>query len=104
MTSFADLGWLLGDAMLVASELVTNAVRHSLCTEDDLLTVCITRDGGLRISVLDPGESGRSDEIAERPIELRGLGLKVVDQLTTRWGSEQRADGYKVWADFQLPA
>jgi two-component sensor histidine kinase len=99
-----DLGWVLGDAMLVASELVTNAVRHSLCTEDELLSVTISRDGRLRISVLDPGGSGKSAEIADRPLELGGLGLKVVEQLATDWGSERYVDGYRVWAELELPA
>jgi signal transduction histidine kinase len=58
MRSLPRLGGALPDAMLVASELVTNAIRHSLCTEDEFLAVRITRDGRLRISVLDPGASG----------------------------------------------
>jgi anti-sigma regulatory factor (Ser/Thr protein kinase) len=99
-----DLGWVLGDAMLVASELVTNAVRHSLCTEDELLSVTISRDGRLRISVLDPGGSGKSAEIADRPLELGGLGLKVVEQLATDWGAERRGDGYRVWAELEVPS
>lgn len=97
-----SLGWTVGDAMLVASELVTNAVRHSLCTENDILRVRITRDGRLRISVLDPGGSGDSAEIAERPIERGGLGLKVVEQLAASWGTERRIDGYRVWAELEL--
>src|SRR5690348_10636479 len=58
------------DAFLIASELVTNAVLHSLCRADDFLEVCITWDGWLRISVLDPGASGGAAEIAERPVGL----------------------------------
>ncbi|HUA03103.1 MAG TPA: ATP-binding protein [Solirubrobacteraceae bacterium] len=103
MQSLPGLGWVLGDAMLVASELVTNAVRHSLCTEDELLRVLVTRDGRLRISVLDPGASGRSAEIADRPIDLGGLGLKVVEQLSSMWGTERRDDGYQVWAELEIP-
>jgi two-component sensor histidine kinase len=102
MTRLSDLGWVLGDAILVASELVTNAVRHSLCTEDESLNVCISRDGRLRISVLDPGRSGRHAEIADRPVDIGGLGLKVVDQLATAWGAERRDDGYQVWAELEL--
>lgn len=104
MRSLSGLGWVLGDAMLVASELVTNAVQHSLCTEDELLRVHITRDGRLRISVLDPGASGGSAEIAERPIELGGLGLKVVERLSAAWGTERRDDGYRVWAELEIPS
>ena len=102
MTGLSDLGWVLGDAMLVASELVTNAVRHSHCTEHEFLNVCITRDGRLRITVLDPGGSGRDAQIVDRPVELGGLGLKVVEQLATTWGTERRDDGYRVWAELEL--
>jgi serine/threonine-protein kinase RsbW len=104
IASVPDLGWVLGDAMLVASELVTNAVRHSLCGENELLTVSISRDGRLRISVLDPGGSGKEAKIADRPLDMGGLGLKVVEQLAASWGSERRVDGYRVWAELELPA
>jgi len=89
--------------MLVASELVTNAVCHSLCTQDEFLGVRITRDGRLRIAVHDPGASGQSAEIADRPIELGGMGLKMVEQLAATWGTERRDDGYRVWAELELP-
>jgi anti-sigma regulatory factor (Ser/Thr protein kinase) len=102
MTRLSELGGVLGDATLIASELVTNAVRHSRCTEDEYLSVVITRDGRLRISVLDPGRSGRDAEIADRPIELGGLGLKVVEQLATAWGAERHDEGYSVWAELDL--
>ena len=98
-----DLDGARDDAMLVASELVTNAVRHSRCTEEESLTVRIARDGRLRIAVIDPGASGQSAEIAERPVELGGLGLKVVEQLAAAWGTERRDDGYRVWAELELP-
>jgi two-component sensor histidine kinase len=93
---------MLGDVMLVASELVTNAVRHSLCSEDEFLTLTVTRDGSARIWVLDPGRSGGAAKVAERPVELGGLGLKLVEALTIRWGSERHEDGYAVWAELPL--
>jgi anti-sigma regulatory factor (Ser/Thr protein kinase) len=99
-----NMDGVLCDAMLVASELVTNAVRHSSCTEDEFLIVRITRDGWLRISVFDPGRSGQGAEIATRPIELGGMGLKVVEEVAWSWGTERRADGYKVWAELELAA
>ena len=98
-------GWVLGDAMLVASELVSNAVRHSCCGEDQTLTVDLRRAAdSLEISVSDPGTSGKRAKLADRPIGGGGLGLKVVDQLSTRWGSERRGQGYRVWARLPLPA
>jgi anti-sigma regulatory factor (Ser/Thr protein kinase) len=102
MRNLRDLDGALDDAMLVASELVTNAVRHSLCAEEEFVTVRISRDGRFRIVVLDPGASLQSAEIVDRPIELGGLGLKVVEQLAATWGTKRRSDGYRVWAELEL--
>jgi two-component sensor histidine kinase len=99
-----DVGWVKGDLMLVASELVTNAVVHSQCTEDELLSVTITRNATLRISVIDPGFSGGEAEIANRLPEFGGLGLKVVAALAPNWGAERIDDGYRVWAELEAPA
>jgi serine/threonine-protein kinase RsbW len=95
------LGWMIGDAMLIASELVSNAVRHSLCAEDDMLSISLRLDGSLRIGVVDPGAAGREAEIVDRPLPLGGLGLRVVDQLADRWGSERGPRGYEVWAELR---
>jgi anti-sigma regulatory factor (Ser/Thr protein kinase) len=100
----SGLDWVAGDAMLVASELVTNAVRHSLCSEHELLTICISFDGRVRITVRDPGTAGREAKIADRSVELGGHGLKVVEQLSRRWGTEREPNGYRVWAELDLPS
>jgi len=100
-----DLGWAAGDAMLVATELVSNAVRHSLAAPEDLLEVRIHRDDArLRISVRDPGTSGRTARMAERPDPWGGLGLVVVNELADAWGSQRHPDSYEVWAELRLPA
>jgi anti-sigma regulatory factor (Ser/Thr protein kinase) len=98
-----ELTGVMEDAMLVASELVTNAVRYSLATDDEFLTVSVTQQGWLRISVCDPG-SDRDAAVANLHMELGGMGLKVVMELASRWGTERRADGYEVWADLELAA
>src|SRR5579884_2601776 len=75
LAQLPDLGWLLGDAMLVATELVTNAVRHSLCGTEDPLNITVSRDDGqVRICVRDPGRSGRTARIAEAVDSFGGLG------------------------------
>jgi len=94
------LGWPLGDAMLVSSELVTNAVRHSGARPDKLIEVRVWVEGErLRISVRDPGERGevilRSDE------EPGGMGLRIVEELALRWGAE-RDGGHRVWAELPV--
>jgi anti-sigma regulatory factor (Ser/Thr protein kinase) len=86
--------------MLVASELVTNAVLHSGCTERDLLQVLVKEEEGERllIAVTDPGASPSNASIS-RPSGPApgGRGLKVVEQLSERWGV-QRNDEHTVWA------
>jgi anti-sigma regulatory factor (Ser/Thr protein kinase) len=103
LAEFEDDDLSLADGMLVASELVTNAVLHSGCTADHMVSVrARLRRDRLLISVHDPGISGESAEPrrSERP-ELGGLGLRVVEQLAQRWGSE-RPDGYRVWAELAV--
>jgi anti-sigma regulatory factor (Ser/Thr protein kinase) len=91
----------VGDVLLVASELVTNAVRHSGCSpEDELLVRVSVRPDLLLISVQDPGRSGldaaRVDPGAgERP---GGWGLNIVERLSRTWGTA-RGEGYCVWAE-----
>lgn len=102
LAGIPGLGWVLGDAMLVASELVTNAVLHSSCTAEDLLEVRVSRDGRLRLCVVDPGGSGREATITERQAELGGMGLKIVDQLADDWGSQRDRDGHRVWAELRI--
>jgi len=100
---FPEVGSEQHDALLVASELVTNAVRHSRASEETLLRVCARRERDLmHICVVDPGLSGLTAKVSNRPPGLGGLGLKVVQALSERWGSERRPDGYRVWADVPL--
>jgi anti-sigma regulatory factor (Ser/Thr protein kinase) len=96
--------WVLGDVMLVASELVTNAVLHSGCFDRHLLEVEVQFDDDrITVSVRDPGLSGRS----ARPMAVErvsgGWGLRIVEQLAARWGAE-RQDGYRVWAEIPAAA
>jgi anti-sigma regulatory factor (Ser/Thr protein kinase) len=93
---------VLEDTKLVASELVSNAVRHSRCTDQEFLNVRVSADGWLRVSVFDPGRSGGIAKIASRPFQQGGLGLRVVEKVASRWGARRRAHGYEVWADLEL--
>jgi anti-sigma regulatory factor (Ser/Thr protein kinase) len=97
-----SLGWVLGDVMLVASELVTNAVLHSGCLDKHRLKVRAWLDNRhIRISVTDPGLSGGDAQVAALAPSPGGWGLRIVDQLAAEWGSE-RDDGYQVWAEMSL--
>ena len=97
------MGWVVGDLMLVASELVTNAVLYSGCSALELLEVQVEREGDrLIVEVRDPGRSDSSAELVSRDVRLfGGMGLWIVDKISRRWGTERR-DGYRVWAELPL--
>lgn len=91
----------MGDVMLVASELVTNAVVHSGCSQDDVVSVEFQLSPEVVVcSVSDPGRTGK---IARPAVGERlggGFGLRVVEQLASRWGTERQDGGrYRVWAE-----
>lgn len=102
LSDVPDAPWAIGDAMLVASELVTNAVLHSGCKDDHDIKVSVgIREERLVIAVVDPGLSGGDARMRENPT-FGGFGLQIVDQLADNWGSE-RTHGHRVWAEVALP-
>lgn len=95
---------LLDDALLLISELVTNAVLHG----GPPIGLAIDCDGeGLRVRVRDGStaapQRGPADDDAER-----GRGLTLVELLTTTWGVEPVADelgpGKEVWFELRRGA
>jgi anti-sigma regulatory factor (Ser/Thr protein kinase) len=91
---------LRDDAVIISSELVANAVLHAR-TECRLTTQLDAR--GLTIAVHDyrPGRIRRPSIDA---MNLRGLGLFVVDRLSRSWGASPTGDGKKVWALLPTPS
>ena len=83
---------------LVASELVTNVIRHA---KTDLV-VSVAVDGAkVRIEVVD----GSSILPAARDLSKGsngGLGLRLVEEISEAWGAEQRPDGKVVWAEVRI--
>jgi len=84
-------------AILLVSELVTNAVRHAQNTYAIGLDLEIG-ETWLRIEVQDadprwpqPRTPGRFDE--------SGFGLVLVDALAGKWGVRETATGKAVWAE-----
>lgn len=84
-------------ALVVLSELVTNAVLHG--TEP--IEVCVSGEGGVvRIEVSDgDAHSAHLVPQAHRLDRPGGLGLHIVDALARRWGTDVREDGKTVWAE-----
>ncbi|MFN2517511.1 MAG: ATP-binding protein [Jatrophihabitantaceae bacterium] len=88
----------IADAVLVASELVGNAVRHTSASESGTLDVRWDVDtSGVRVSVGDPSdEPPRPRPVTEH--ETEGRGLQIVDAMSDDWGVRQEVHGKTVWA------
>jgi anti-sigma regulatory factor (Ser/Thr protein kinase) len=87
------------DAVLVASELVGNAVRHTT-GGPDCLTITVDGDQ-IVVSVHDPEpDDGRVhlSETAADPLAESGRGLWLVQTLARRWYVETTAVGKAVVA------
>ena len=77
----------LYDASLCLSELVTNAVQHPAPESGPELGLELSlSEETLRVEVVDPGGDFRPGAPTEG--DERGWGLFIVDQLSTRWGTE----------------
>jgi anti-sigma regulatory factor (Ser/Thr protein kinase) len=83
------------DAVLIVSELVTNALRHGLGE----ITV---RSGVGDASTVDvavtDGGSDLPEMVTVRADRVGGVGLHIVDRLATKWGVAPFPGGKTVWA------
>jgi anti-sigma regulatory factor (Ser/Thr protein kinase) len=79
---------------LLASEAVANCVRHAgMCPEDRILFVARVLPDRVVIEVADTGR-GFDPEVRHH---AEGYGLRLIDQLATRWGTERTSDGNMIW-------
>ncbi|MFI8522663.1 SpoIIE family protein phosphatase [Streptomyces sp. NPDC085481] len=101
-------GWgyaeVVDDAVVLTSELVTNAVIHAGTAADVL---CLRADDGVRIEVADrypereiPVQHGRSMGSPDRE---NGRGLLLCAALAGRWGVEYSPTRKHVWFQLDLP-
>ncbi len=106
-------GWkldaLVEEAVIVTSELVTNAIRHGTCSpgpgvdvasvmlawqRHDGRIICVVTDGSSMPPVLEQADTSSES----------GRGLQVVHALAAAWGWVMLGACEKaVWAAFQLP-
>jgi hypothetical protein len=104
LSQFEPRGWGSGDVVLIASELVTNAVLRTRCLRAHVLRVkaLLARDQ-LTISVHGPGLSDQATSRGPAGHADGGWSLRIVEQLAARWGAE-RNDGYRIWAQVAVPS
>ena len=84
------------DAVLLVSEVVTNAVRHA---HSDATVAVDLDDGHLRIGVTDGGP-GWPERHAPGGA-AGGYGLNLVAELAGTWGVSRRSDGKTVWFELR---
>lgn len=86
---------VLADALLVVSELVSNAVMHAhrCCS----LAVHVRTDDVL-IAVDDDAGGCVAVRPTDDPLRPGGRGLRIVDEITSGWGVERNGHGKRVWA------
>jgi PAS domain S-box-containing protein len=96
-------GWGVDDAaietaVLCASELVTNAIRHG----GGMVEVAVSRyPDRIRVAVEDDS-STPPQPVRAKMTSTGGRGLDVVAQLAFDWGWAPRGTGKAVWAEFSL--
>ncbi len=90
---------IVDDVVLVASELVGNAVRHARSLPSGQLRVSWEQSaGGITISVTDGGGQQRPRSRAAGPYDTSGRGLAIVSALADFWGVKSGPDTVTVWA------
>ncbi len=88
-------------AVLLVSELVTNAVRHAADTGAVGLELASTGTQ-LRMEIQDGDPSWRQmDSVAD--CDESGYGFLLVDSLADRWGLRRVCAGKAVWAELDTP-
>ena len=89
---------VLDDAVLAASELVTNAVAAA---HDRICVAVEFVDGLARVAVYDdgPGDPVACPRTADQP---HGRGLSIVEMIAQRWGVRLEPPGKWVWAEFPV--
>lgn len=86
-------------AVLLTSELVTNAVLHSnSCRAGGTVTVVVAAlADSIRVEVTDEGSAGSIPVVKEQVYTPDGHGLFLVENLADQWGFSRGRAGTTVW-------
>lgn len=99
LADWRQAGDALDAAVLIVSELVTNAVVHTASAR----VVCELRcdESRLRISVQDQGHQPGGPRLSLTAEGEHGRGLLLVDSMSSAWGSHDAGNhsGRIVWAE-----
>ncbi|PPK70946.1 SpoIIE family protein phosphatase [Actinokineospora auranticolor] len=92
------LGPLVDRAVTIASELVTNAVRHT----GRPTTLRLHADRSRLAMGVGDRDPTVPHPIPAAPTDEHHRGLHIVESFATRWGTRPTADGKVVWAEILL--
>lgn len=86
------------DVVLVASELVNNAVVHTAGSADEALDVeWFLENAAVTVRITD-GSPALPRQRSTDDADTGGRGLAIVGAMSTDWGVERTATGKQVWA------
>jgi anti-sigma regulatory factor (Ser/Thr protein kinase) len=88
------------NAVLVVSELLTNAVRHARDTDAIELDLHAT-PAGLRIEIQDRDRQWPRPRVLDELSES-GFGFLLIDALVAKWGVRETETGKAVWAELDI--
>ncbi len=87
------------DLALLASELVTNAVRYG---KSPVAVRLITHGDSIRLEVTDGNASDVPQPRAATLTESHGRGMPLVDAIATDWGVTVQDSGKTVWVELSI--
>lgn len=94
----------VGDAVLVVSELLSNAIRHARPLPGSSVQVAwALDDDAVEVAVSDGGAPTRPAPAQPTVSSLGGRGLGVVENLARSWGVRSDDGGLTVWAVLAAP-
>jgi anti-sigma regulatory factor (Ser/Thr protein kinase) len=94
----------VGDAVLVVSELLSNAIRHARPLPGASVQVAwALDDDAVEVAVSDGGALTRPTPAQPTVSSLGGRGLGIVEYLARTWGVRSDDGGLTVWAVLAAP-
>ena len=94
----------VGDAVLVVSELLSNAIRHARPLPGASVQVAwALDDDAVEVAVSDGGARTRPMLTQATVSALGGRGLSIVEYLARTWGVRSDDAGLTVWAVLAAP-
>ncbi|GAA3868635.1 hypothetical protein GCM10023084_22270 [Streptomyces lacrimifluminis] len=94
---------LAADVALVATEFVTNSVRHCEVTFSLVEVTLTLHTGQLLLEVSDPDKEKTPAPRTAGQQDENGRGLAVISALAGQWGCDLRRFTKCSWATFPLP-